>query len=94
MQGESSRRTKFLVHDLLDDWGAWTTAHFSSQEARDRFIRAIATLEPYQIEAQPVPDNSRSAQVRWHRGRFLSLNDIAYAHGGRIVAIERRGPPS
>ncbi len=25
------------------------------------------------------------AQVRWRPGRFLRLNDVAYAHGGRIV---------
>ena len=90
MQGESSRRTKFLVHDPLDDLGAWTTAHFSSQEGRDEFLRAVATLGPYQSQAEPMPDDARVARVRWHRGRFLSLNDIAYAHGGRIVAGERR----
>jgi hypothetical protein len=32
-----------------------------------------------------MPDDGLGAQVRWRPGRFLSLNDIAYVHGGRIV---------
>jgi hypothetical protein len=30
-------------------------------------------------------DEVRGALVRWRPGQFLRLNDIAYAHGGRIV---------
>jgi hypothetical protein len=32
-----------------------------------------------------MPDDGLGAQVRWRPGRFLSLNDMAYAHGGRIL---------
>jgi hypothetical protein len=35
--------------------------------------------------AEAVPDDGRGAQVRWLPRRFLGLNDIAYAHGGRII---------
>ncbi|HJQ99906.1 MAG TPA: hypothetical protein VJ826_16445 [Candidatus Polarisedimenticolaceae bacterium] len=39
-----------------------------------------------------MPNESRAAQVRWRPRRFLGLNDIAYAHGGRIIlTILRRG---
>ena len=41
--------------------------------------------------AEVMPDDSLGAQVRWRPGRFSRLNDVAYAHGGRIlVAIVRR----
>jgi hypothetical protein len=32
-----------------------------------------------------MPDDGLGAQTRWRPGRFLGLNDLAYAHGGRIV---------
>jgi hypothetical protein len=32
-----------------------------------------------------MPDEGRSARVRWRPGQFLRLNDVAYTHGGRIV---------
>jgi len=32
-----------------------------------------------------MPDDDLGAEVRWRRGQFLRLNDVAYAHGGRIV---------
>ncbi len=27
------------------------------------------------------------ASVRWRPGKFLGLNDVAYAHGGKITVI-------
>jgi hypothetical protein len=39
-----------------------------------------------------MPNEGLAAQVRWRPQRFLGLNDIAYAHGGRIVVtMVRRG---
>jgi len=35
--------------------------------------------------AQVMPDDSLGAQARWRPGRFLRLNDVACAYGGRIV---------
>jgi hypothetical protein len=32
----------------------------------------------------------RGALVRWRPGMFLRLNDIAYAHGGRIIITAGR----
>jgi hypothetical protein len=38
-----------------------------------------------------MPDDGLGAKVRWRPGRFSRLNDVAYAHGGRIlVTIVRR----
>ena len=34
-----------------------------------------------------MPDENRGALVRWRPGQFLGLNDIAYAHGGRISVV-------
>jgi hypothetical protein len=39
-----------------------------------------------------MPHDGLGAQVRWRPGRFLRLNDVAYAHGGRIVVnVMHRG---
>ena len=73
----------------LDEFVPWTAAHFQTQETRDRFLRAAATLPASDVEIEPMPDESRGALVRWRRGKFLDLNDIAYAHGGRIVTRGR-----
>jgi hypothetical protein len=35
-------------------------------------------------------DLLRSAMIRWRPGQFLGLNDIAYAHGGRIAVTAGR----
>ena len=72
----------------------WTTAHFQTQAIRDRFLHVAATLPARDVEVQPMPAEIRGALVRWRPGQFLHLNDIAYAHGGRIVVIAGRGYPS
>lgn len=69
----------------------WTTAHFHTQEIRDRFVRAAATLPACEVEVEPMLDVARGALVRWRPGQFLRLNDMAYAHGGRIIVTAGRG---
>jgi hypothetical protein len=68
----------------LTSFVPWTSAHFPSQEIRDRFLIAAAALAAQDVEVEPMPDEVRGALVRWRPGQFLRLNDIAYAHGGRI----------
>ena len=65
----------------------WTTAAFQTQPARDEFLRVAATLPASEVE--PMLDESRGALVRWRPGHFLDLNDVAYAHGGRIITSRR-----
>jgi len=68
----------------------WTTAHFQTQEIRDRFLHVAATLPARDVEVEPMPTEIRGAFVRWRPGQFLRLNDIAYAHGGRIAVSAGR----
>lgn len=75
---------------LLTAFTPWTTAHFPTQAIRDRFLDDAATLSARDVEVEPMLDEVRGALVRWRPGQFLRLNDIAYAHGGRIVT-EGRG---
>lgn len=63
----------------------WTSASFTSRDSRDRFLVAVATLPPDEVEGEAMQDQSTGALVRWIPGHFLGLNDIAYAHGGRII---------
>ena len=67
----------------------WTTAHFQTEEIRDRFLRVAVTLPARDVEVEPMLGEVRGALVRWRPGQFLRLNDIAYAHGGRIVTTSR-----
>jgi len=69
----------------------WKTAHFQTQEIRDRFLHAAATLPARDVEVEPMHGEVRGALVRWRPGQFLRLNDIAYAHGGRIIVDVVRG---
>lgn len=69
------------------DWGPWTTAWFQSESARDGFICSVADTHDGGWDAEATPDDGLRAQVRWRPGRFLRLNDMAYAHGGRIVVV-------
>jgi hypothetical protein len=69
----------------------WATVHFHSQEIRDQFLRDAATLPACEVEVEPMLDEVRGALVRWRPGQLLRLNDIAYAHGGRIIVTAGRG---
>jgi hypothetical protein len=74
----------------LVEFVPWTSAHFQTQEIRDRFLlRVAATLPARDVEAKV--DEVRGALVRWRPGKFLGLNDVAYAHGGRINVMQRGG---
>jgi hypothetical protein len=73
------------------EFAPWTTAHFQTQANRDRFILAAASFPEGDIEAESLLDEKRGAMVRWRPGQFLSLNDIAHAHGGRIIVTGGRG---
>ena len=75
----------------LSDFVPWTAAHFQTEEIRDRFLRVAATLPVQDVEIEPMLDEVRCALVRWRPGQFLRLNDIAYAHGGRIIVDAGRG---
>ena len=80
----------------LAEFVPWTTAHFQTQETRDRFLLLVAaTLPARDVEVEPMVDEVRGALVRWRPGKFLALNDLAYAYGGRIVVMQRGGasPP-
>lgn len=74
---------------LLTAFTPWTTAHFQTQAIRDRFVDDAATLSAGDVEVEPMLDEVRGALVRWRPGQFLRLNDIAYAHGGRIITAGR-----
>jgi hypothetical protein len=76
---------------LLTEFGPWTSAHFQTEEIRDRFLSDAGTLPSCDVEVAPMLDEVRGALVRWHPGHFLRLNDIAYAHGGRIIVDVGRG---
>ena len=67
------------------DWGPWASAHFQTEDARDGFVGSVAKTGDGGWDAQVMPHDRLGAQVRWRPGRFLRLNDVAYAHGGRIV---------
>jgi hypothetical protein len=75
------------------DFVPWSGAHFQTKEVRDGFLLFVAaTLSEHDVEAEPMVDEVRGAMVRWRPGNFLGLNDVVYAHGGRIVlAAKGRG---
>ena len=73
-----------------EDFGPWTAARFQSQEARDRFLCGVSTLTSGEVEVKTMPNEDRGALVRWRPGKFLGLNDLAYAHGGRIIVTLAR----
>ncbi len=76
----------------LAEFLPWTAAHFPTQEIRDRFLLlAAATLPAHDVEVEPMAHEIRGALVRWRPGKFLGLNDVAFAHGGRITVIQRGG---
>jgi len=81
----SYNKKKYLAEGQIPDWVPWTTACFPSREARDLFLLSVESDTETGWNAEPSPDDDRGAAVRWRSGRFLRLNDMAYAHGGRII---------
>ena len=70
----------------------WTAAHFQTQESRDQFLLLVAARLPARdVEVEPMVGEVRGALVRWRPGKFLGLNDAAYAYGGRIAVMQRGG---
>ena len=78
-------------HIPPDEFVPWTAAHFQSEGIRDRFLHVARTLSARDVEVEPMLDQVRGALVRWRPGNFLGLNDVAHAHGGRIVVTAGRG---
>jgi hypothetical protein len=76
---------KIRQEDLPDEWSTWVYAHFQSQAARDGFMDSVALFHDTGWCAKAMPRDVRGARVCWRKGSFLRLNDLAYAHGGRIV---------
>lgn len=70
--------------------GHWTAVRFPTQDARDQFLTAVASLQITEVEGAAMPNEARGALVRWRPGQFLGLNDIAYALGGRILVDTSR----
>jgi len=82
---ECSHRKKVPLGNMPGAWGPWTAVRFSNEEARDRFFLAVASNADDGWGAEPALEDGLGAWVRWRPRQFLGLNDIAYAHGGRIV---------
>ncbi len=81
--------TRKSVPIPLTTFVPWTTAHFQTQESRDQFLLLVATTLPAgDVEVEPMVDEVRGALVRWRSGKFLGLNDVAYAYGGRIAVTQ------
>lgn len=83
---------KAYVSEQESSWGPWTAAHFQTEDARNDFLSSVAHTQDDAWGAEAITNDGRGAQVRWRRGGFLRLNDVAHAHGGRIVvgAVRRR----
>ena len=75
----------------LADFVPWTAVHFQTKENRDSFLHDAAIIPVTHVEVAPMLDTVKGAMVRWRPGQFLRLNDIAYAHGGRITVTADRG---
>ncbi|HEX5041518.1 MAG TPA: hypothetical protein VFV75_01365 [Candidatus Polarisedimenticolaceae bacterium] len=76
---------KIPPDELPDEWSSWASARFQSREGRDGFLHAVTQLPETEWGAEAMVGDVRGARVRWRRGWFLRLNDLAYSHGGRIV---------
>ena len=73
------------------DWCPWAAARFQTEDARDGFVLSVVNRKDDGWGAEVMPEDGLGAKVRWRPGRFLGLNDVAYAHGGRIIlAVTRR----
>ena len=78
---------KITASVRASQWGPWTPANFQSEGARDQFLDTVAKTDDCGWNAEAMPHDAKSAQVRWLPGKFLRLNDLAYSHGGRINGL-------
>jgi hypothetical protein len=69
----------------VPDFVPWAAVRFPTEDARNRFLTAVATRSRNEVEGEPMPGEVRGARVRWRPGQFLGLNDVAYTYGGRII---------
>ena len=79
------RVTKSFATAAADAWGPWAPVRFQTMGARDEFLVSGAARADSAWSVQAMRGDGKGAQVRWRPGSFLRLNDVAYAHGGRIV---------
>jgi hypothetical protein len=77
--------TKSFAAAAATTWGPWAPVRFQTAGARDQFLLSVAESADSGWAAQAMLGDGRGARVRWRPGSFLRLNDVAYAHGGRIV---------
>ena len=77
------RKTPF--RDLAGEFRPWAPVRFRTEGARDEFLHAVACTCNVAWGAEAATGDGLGARVRWRRGSFLRLNDLAYAHGGRIL---------
>jgi hypothetical protein len=86
-----AHRKKAVAGDPTGGWAAPTVARFPDQRSRDGFVCSVAASKDSAWEVKPSAGDGRVAWVHWRAGHFLSLNDLAYAHHGRIqVTVVRR----
>ena len=76
---------KIPADEMADDWGPWAPTRFQTRAARDGFLASVEHAQDSGWGAEAMSEDELGAQVRWRRGGFLRLNDLAYAHGGRII---------
>jgi hypothetical protein len=76
---------KIPPEEIPIEWSTWACARFQSQDARDDFVTSVAHRQDAGWRAEALTRDVRGARVCWRKGCFLRLNDLAYAHGGRIV---------
>ena len=88
---------KVPFSELADEFRPWAPARFQTEGARDEFLHAVERTSNDAWGAEATVGDVLGARVRWRRGSFLCLNDLAYAFGGRIrvgvVAAAGPGPP-
>ena len=76
---------KVPVSQLTDEFRPWAPVRFRTEGARDEFLHAVECTHNVAWGAEATTGDVLGARVRWRRGSFLPLNDLAYAHGGRIL---------
>ena len=79
------RVTTSFAEAAAHTWGPWAPVRFQTEVARDGFLVSVAGRADTSWAVEAMTADGRGALARWRPGSFLRLNDVAYAHGGRIV---------